>query len=118
MNDGNREAGRSPKSRAALFALYLLMPVCALLAPFLAFTRYHHYELWRAEFVLAALPIIGVGLGFGLMVAIWPRTVGFVVCVYLLNFFLMTQLPGYYLILVQVIFGSNLLLGISASVGF
>ena len=47
MNDGNREAGRSPKSRAALFVLYLLMPVCALLAPFLAFTRYHHYELWR-----------------------------------------------------------------------
>ncbi len=47
MNDENREAGRSPKSRAALFVLYLLMPVCALLAPFLAFTRYHHYELWR-----------------------------------------------------------------------
>ncbi len=94
MSDGNREAGRSPKSRAARFVLYLFIPVFALLALFLAFTQYHHYEPWRPEFVLAVLPIIGVGLCLGLMVAIWPRTAGFVVCVFLLNFYLMMQLPG------------------------
>ncbi len=39
MSDGNREANRSPKSRAARFVLYLFMPVFALLALFLAFTQ-------------------------------------------------------------------------------
>ena len=116
MNDASRKTVRSPKSRAARFVLYLFMPVFALLALFLAFTQYHHYEPWRPEFVLAVLPIIGVGLCLGLMVAIWPRTAGFVVCVFLLNFYLMMQLPGYDLILVQVVFGSSLLSGIAAGI--
>ncbi len=109
MSGGNRHAGPSRKSRAALFALYLSTPAFALLAPFLVFTQYHHYEPWRPELVLAALPILGVGLCLGLMVALRPRSLGFVVCVTLLNLFLMMLVPGYDLTLVRVVFSSSLL---------
>ena len=74
VNNGNRGSSGASKSSTVLFSLYLFLPVFAILAPFLSFTRYHHYELWRPELALAVLPIIAIGLCFGLLVALWPRT--------------------------------------------
>ena len=51
-------------------------PGLLFLSPFLVFVRFHDYPIWRPEILVVALALIGLGMPFGLLIAIRPKTFG------------------------------------------
>lgn len=62
------------------FLLRQLANLCApgliFLTTFLAILRFHEYPIWRPEVALSALAIIAIGLPFGLLISLRPKTFG------------------------------------------
>jgi hypothetical protein len=46
------------------------------LSTFLGFVRFHDYPVWRPEILLIGLALIGLGIPFGLLIAIRAKTLG------------------------------------------
>ena len=51
-------------------------PGLLFLCPFLVFVRLHDYPVWRPEILIVALALIGLGVPFGLLIAVRPKTFG------------------------------------------
>ncbi len=64
----------SPRERATLAGRLanVAAPPLILLLPLVGFLHFHHYELWRPESVLSALPLIGLGLMISGFIALRP----------------------------------------------
>jgi hypothetical protein len=46
------------------------------LSTFLGFVRFHDYPVWRPEILLIGLALVGLGIPFGLLIAIRAKTLG------------------------------------------
>lgn len=57
-------------------AANLAAPGLLILCPFLVFVRFHDYPVWRPDILLVALALIGLGVPFGLLIALRPKTFG------------------------------------------
>ena len=89
------------------------LPVFVLLAPFLAFIQYHHYEVWRPEIAFIGLLVVAVGLILGLVMAKWPTTLGFPLAMLLIGLFLMVQVSILNIWTVQTVYRDSPLAALS-----